>query len=879
MARLREILLRLRGLFSRAKGDAELSDEVRAHLEFAEEENRRRGMSKVEAKFAARRDFGDVEQVKEIYRERRGLPVIETFLQDLRFGARMLRKNPGFTAVAILTLALGIGANAAIFSLVNGVLLKPLPYSQPDRLVKLWNIGMPKGALLALKDRMKTVDIAGFTWSDGWNITGLDEPLRVNGSRISPEVFSMLGVHPEIGREFRSEDQPPAQSHVVILSHGLWLRLFGGDPNALGRSVTIEGIPCQIIGVMPAGLRFPDPTTEFLLPMTTETAGSTLWGGFAYGALGRLRSGITLEKARAEYRSLVPQIVKLYPWPMPTHYAEWTTVTPLMESLVGGVQTKLYLLLGAVGLVLLIACANVANLMLTRASSRQKEIAVRRALGAGRIRLIRQMLTESVLLAACGGAVGLAISWAGLAGLKVALPSDTPRLAEATLDWRVLAFTALLALFTGLFFGLTPAFRASHTDIEQSLRGGSSKSGVGRGRRRLSSALVVCESGLMVVLMISAGLMLKSLWRLAHMSTGIRTDNILTAVVTPQARLCSQGNECVDFFNALVERASTLPGVESAAFTDKIPLDGAGFVPLAVEGRPEFTSSSPLNAYEFTVSPGFLRTFGIPLLSGRDFRNSDRVGAAGAVIISRELADNVWPGQNPVGQHIKPSWVKDWFTVVGVVADVREFAIYPEGAQARLDGDIYFPAAQGIMFPLDEGRLVVRTKGNPEQLATIIRETVAVLRKDVPVSSIRTMDNIFSDAVSAPRSVASLFSLFAALALFLGAIGIYSVVSYSVAERTQEIGVRLAIGAQRIDVLRLVLGQGMRLVILGIGLGIAASVAATRLILGLLYGVGHTDVATYLGVTMVLAFVAALACYVPARRAMRVDPVIALRYE
>jgi predicted permease len=879
MGRLREIILRLRGLFSRAKGDAEMSDEVRAHLEFAEEENRRRGMSKVEAKFAARRDFGGVEQVKEVYRERRGLPVIETFLQDLRFGARMLRKNPGFTAVAILTLALGIGANAAIFSLVNGVLLKPLPYSEPDRLVKLWNIGMPKGALLALKDRMKTVDIAGFTWSDGWNITGLEEPLRVNGSRISPEVFSMLGVHPEIGREFRSEDQPPAQSHVVIISHGLWLRLFGGDPNALGRSVTIEGIPCQIIGVMPAGLRFPDPTTEFLLPMTTETAGSTLWGGFAYGALGRLRSGVTLEKARAEYRSLVPQIVKLYPWPMPTHYAEWTTVTPLMESLVGGVQTKLYLLLGAVGLVLLIACANVANLMLTRASSRQKEIAVRRALGAGRIRLIRQMLTESVLLAACGGAVGLAISWAGLAGLKVGLPSDTPRLAEATLDWRVLAFTALLALFTGLFFGLTPASRASHTDIEQSLRGGSSKSGVGRGRRRLSSALVVCESGLMVVLMISAGLMLKSLWRLAHMSTGIRTDNILTAVVTPQARLCSQGNECVDFFNALLERASTLPGVESAAFTDKIPLDGAGFVPLAVEGRPEFTSSSPLNAYEFTVSPGFLRTFEIPLLAGRDFRNSDRVGAAGAVIISRKLADHVWPGQDPVGQHIKPSWVKDWFSVVGVVADVREFAIYPEGAQARLDGDIYFPAAQGIMFPLDEGRLVVRTKGNPEQLATSIRETVAVLRKDVPVSSIRTMDNIFSDAVSAPRSVASLFSLFAALALFLGAIGIYSVVSYSVAERTQEIGVRLAIGAQRIDVLRLVLGQGMRLVILGIGLGIAASIAATRLILGLLYGVGHTDVATYLGVTVLLACVAALACYVPARRAMRVDPVIALRYE
>jgi putative ABC transport system permease protein len=383
----------------------------------------------------------------------------------------------------------------------------------------------------------------------------------------------------------------------------------------------------------------------------------------------------------------------------------------------------------------------------------------------------------------------------------------------------------------------------------------------------------------MVVLMVSAGLLLKSLWRLAHMSTGVRTDSILTAVVTPQVKLCSQGNQCVEFFNELVERASALPGVESAAFADKVPLDGSNFVALAVEDRPEFTSSSPLQSYEFTVSPGFLRTFGIPLLEGRDFMDSDRVGAAGAVIVSRTLANYVWPGKDPIGQHIKPSWVKDWFTVVGVVADVREFAVYPEGAQARLTGDIYFPAAQGTMFPLEDGRLIVRTRSNPEQLAVSIRETVASLRSDVPVSNIRTMDSIFSDAVSAPRSTASLFSLFAALALTLGAIGIYSVVSYTVAERTQEIGVRLAIGAQRSDVLRLVLTQGMRLVGAGIALGIVVSAGATRLMANLLYGVGATDVTTYAGVTLVLALVAALACYVPARRAMRVDPVIALRYE
>ncbi len=876
---LRTLIARIAGIFRMKHSELELRDEFSAHLEMAEEDNLRRGMTKEEARHAAKRDFGGVEQIKEVYRERRGLPVLETFLQDLRFGARMLRKNPGFTAVAILTLALGIGANSAIFSLVNGVLLKPLPYSNPDRLVNLWNIGMPKGALLALKERSKTLDIAGYTWDDGYNVTGLTEPLRLVGSRVSPDLFSLLGVHTEIGRVFLPQDQTPAQSHVVILMHGLWERLYGQDANAIGRSITIEGTPCEIIGVMPAGFRFPTPETEFLLPITTDTAASSLWGGFMYRPIGRLHPGVTLDQVKAEYHSLVPQIVKLYPWPMPAHYAEWSTVTPLTESLVASVQTKLYLLLGAVGLVLLIACANVANLMLTRASSRQREIAVRRALGAGRMRLVRQMLTESVLLATGGGALGLAVSWAGLASLKSLLPNDTPRLAEATLDWRVVGFTALLAIITGIVFGMAPALRATQTDIEPALRGGSSKSGAGRGQRRLSSALVVSESALMVVLMVSAGLLLKSLWRLAHMDTGIHKDNILTAVVTPQARLCAQADQCIGFFNELVQRASALPGVESAAIADKVPLDGSNFTALAVENRPEFTSSSPLNGYEFTVSPGFLRTFGIPLIAGRDFTEADHVGAPGAVIVSRAMAQYVWPGQDPVGRHIKPSWVKDWFTVVGVVADVREFAIYPEGAQGRMNGDIYFPAAQGIMFPLTDGRLIVRAKGNPKQLSASIRATVMAIRSDIPVSSIRTMDDIFSEAVSAPRSTASLFSLFAALALTLGAIGIYSVVSYSVAERTQEIGVRLAIGAQRIDVLRLVLGQGMRLVFAGIVLGIGMSAAATRLMVNLLYGVGPADLATYAGVTLLLALVAALACYLPARRAMRVDPVIALRYE
>jgi predicted permease len=804
--------------------------------------------------------------------------VFEALLQDIRFGARMLRKNIGFTSVAVITLALGIGANSAIFSLVNGILLRPLPYSQPERLVSMWEMGMPKGALLALQARAQTLEIAGYTRDAGFNLTGLSEPLRLKGSRVSTNLFSMLGVNAEAGRVFQAGEEAPTQSRVVVLSHALSQRLPGNDPETIGRWVTIEGTNYQVIGVMSTEFRFPSAETDFWIPMQVDPGGRSLWGDFSYIPLGRMRAGVKIDQVRAEYRALVPQVVKLFPWPMPAHYAEWTTATELQSAEVGSVRTKLLLLLGAVGLVLLIACANVANLLLLRAAARQKEITVRTALGAGRGVLVRQLLTESLLIAICGGALGLALARGGLTLLRNFLPADTPRLVETAVDFRVLWFTSALVLITGILFGLAPAWRASRTDIESVLRGSSQKSGTGRERRRLSAALVIAESALMVVLLVGAGLVLKSLWRLSHLEIGVPADHVVTALLTPNGAACSQGDRCVGFYTEVQQKIAALPGVESVAIADSVPFGDVGATALAVEDHPEFSAASPYSAWYFSASPNLLRTLGIPLLAGRDFLDSDRAGAPGVVLVSRKMAERLWPGQNPLGKHVKPSWMKDWRTVAGVVADVRESSVAQEGSE-RVVGDIYFPAAQGIIVPISDARIVVRTAARPEETETSLREVIAKIRSDVPVSQIRTMDEVLARSISAPRSTASLFALFAALALLLGAIGIYSVISYSVAERTQEIGVRVAIGAQRSDVLKMVLGEGLKLAGSGLVIGLVAALVASRLMQAILYEVQPVDASTYAGVAVILAGVAALACYVPARNAMRVDPMVALRHE
>jgi predicted permease len=722
------------------------------------------------------------------------------------------------------------------------------------------------------------MEIGGYGWETGYNLTGREEPVRLVGSRVTPSLFPLLGVNAQFGRVFRPEEELPGQSHVVVLSQQLWKRLYGQDPSVIGRSVTLESANYQVVGVMPANFRFPSSETDFWLPIQIDPGGKDLWGWFGYVPIARLLPGVSLAEAKAEYRGLIPQVVKLFPWPMPAHYAEWTEALPLQTAMVASVEARLILLLGAVGLVLLIACANVANLLLTRTAARQKEIAVRLALGAGRTRLARQLLTECLLVAFGGGALGLLLAQGGLVVLRHVLPADTPRLAEATLDLRALAFTAGLAVVTGLGFGLVPAWRASRTNTEQTLRGSSQKPGLGRGRRKLSRALVVTEAAVMVVLLIGAGLTLRSLWRLSHLPMGFRTDHVLTALITPNASVCNQGDHCVGFYRELVGRVGRLPGVETAAIADSVAFEGVAPLALVVEDRPEYSSAAPFSAWSFTLSPGLVRTLDIPLLAGRDFTDADRMGAPGVVLVSRKFAERLWPGQNPLGRHVKPSWVKEWRTVVGVVADVRELAISPEGAW-RVTGDIYFPAAQGVLVPLSDARLVARTAGNAEAVAASLRGVVGSLRNDVVVSRIRTMDEILSLSVSAPRSTTSLFVLFAVLALALGAMGIYSVVSYSVAERTHEIGIRMAMGAQQRNVLKLVVGEGMKLVCAGVVLGLVGAAGLARLMQSVLYGLRPSDPLTYVSVSLLLVLVALAACYIPAQRALRVDPMIALRYE
>src|SRR5580765_152433 len=803
---------------------------------------------------------------------------MDTLLQDLRYGFRMLRKSPGFTTVAVLSLALGIGANTAIFSLVHGILLNPLPYAQPDRLVRLWQVGAPKGAYVALTEQSRTLDVAAFSWSDGINLSGPRGPVRLQCSEVSVNLFSALGVNAERGRTFLPEERLHSQGRVVILSHGLWQSHFGGDPEILGRSITLDDVPRQVVGIMPRGFAFPSSSAHLWLPMELDPADrSQLWNKF-YAFIGRLRPGAGLDQARAELKTLLPRIVKTFPWPMPEYWGETSDVVPLLQDTVEVVRMKLLLLLSAVGLVLLIACANVANLFLARAAARHGEIAIRASLGAGRSRLLRQFLTESLMVASAGGVLATLFAMRVLNVLKGMLPADTPRLAEATLDPVVLFFTGGLVLLTGLGFGLAPAWRASRVDIEATLRAGSQRLGTSRSRRRLSEWLVMVEMALMVVLVIGAGLLMKSFWKLSRLETGFQAGGLLTARITPAEVLCREKERCEQFYGELLQHVRGRPGVEAAALSSHLPLAKVGPLVLAVEDNPSFSARSPYQGWAFTVTPEYFHTAGIPLLKGRSFTGGDRAGAPRVMIVSASIAQRLWPGQDPIGKRVKPSWMKEWRTVVGVVGDVREYALFPDWASDTV-GDMYLPYAQGIVSPPVEMTLVVRYAGAASPLARDLPGVVAGVNGSVPVSEIRTMNDVLSASILPARSTTALFGVFALLALILGTIGIYSVISYSVAERTHEIGVRAAMGAQKGDVLKLVVGEGMRLAAIGIVVGVAVAVGFAHLMTSLLFEAQAADPTIYAGVVLLLAGVATGACYVPARRATKVDPIVALRFE
>jgi putative ABC transport system permease protein len=813
---------------------------------------------------------------------------METLLQDIRYGVRMLMKRPSFTLIAVIALALGIGANTAIFSVVNAVLLRPLPFPQAERLMNVWETNPSRGQK---RSAVSYPDFADWraqnqvfeyvsTYHDSdFILTGGSEPLRLSGAVVNADLFPLLGAQPSLGRTFRpDEDKPGEHGRVVVLSQGLWQRQFGADPNVVGRAVTLNGQSYTVVGVMPAGFQFPIESNpiELWTTVAEDAAGKepiTAQRGAHYmSVLARLKPGVTQAQAQSDLDTISARLAQQYP---DTNAHRGTRVMSALESLVGDVRPALLILLGAVGCVLLIACANVANLLLARATTRHKEIAIRAALGASRWRVVRQLLTESVLLAFAGGALGLLFAlWGG--DLLVALSGDDiPRATQINLDWRVLGFTLLVSFVTGVLFGLVPALHAAKFELTESLKEGGRSSVEGARRNRVRSALVVAEMTVALVLLVGAGLLMQSLRRLQHVNPGFDAHNVLTLTVSlPEVKYKTP--QQVDFYRSLRERVAALPGVTSASAVFPLPLGGDRIgISFETEGRP--LPKSELPATEFrTVNPDYFHTLSIPLVKGRDFTARDDASAPGVIIVNEAFAQKFFPNEEAIGHRIKPGISTDesdpvMREIVGVVGDVKHRSL-----STAVEPEAYVPHAQ---VPFGSMTLVVKTAPDARTLVGAVRNEVRALDKDLPIYNVKTLDDYVASSVAQPRFNTLLLASFAGLALILTAVGLYGVMSYSVVQRTHEMGVRIALGAQTRDVLKLVVGQGMVLAVIGIGLGLLVSLAATRVLASLLYEVSAADPLVYAGITLLLAVVALLACYIPARRATKVDPMVALRYE
>ncbi len=799
-----------------------------------------------------------------------------TLWQDLRYGARMLLKRPGFAALAALTLAVGIGANTAIFSVVNTVLLRPLPYSDPDRLMLIRETKLPQfpefaiapGNFLDWQSQQETFDRFEAFRGFYYNLTGTGAPERLRASRVTAGLFPTLGVQPALGRDFLAEEDRPGSDAVVIISHGLWQRRFGGDANIVGQPLQLNGRSYQVIGVMPESLRFLDRNAELWTPIAFTDQERQNHGGHYISAIARLKPGVTPEQAQTNLATIAARLEQQYP---DTNAGWGIKLIPLFEAAVGEMRPTLWVLLGAVALVLLIACANVANLLLARASSRHKEIAIRSALGASRRRLVRQLLTESLLLALVGGAVGVLLAYWGLDLLLSLAPENLPRMRDVSLDARALGYTFAVTLLTGVIFGLAPALQSSNPDLNETLKEGGRGSTGGR-RQRVRSLLVVTEVALALVLLAGAGLMLKSFWRLQQVDPGFNAENALVVNVNLPPSKYADAQQQAAFFRQLLERTATLPGVQAVGATQSMPIINDFILGLVIEGRPPAAPGDEPSTNYYAISPDYFRAMGIPLIRGRAFTERDTTGAPRVAIVNETFARRFFPDEDPIGKRIHVTNGPETFReIVGIVGDVRHY-----GLEREAPAQAYEPYLQQ---PFAGMSIVVRTAADPANLSAAMRQEVFALDKDQPVASVRTLEEILAESVAQRRFSMFLLGLFGGIALLLASVGIFGVMNYTVAQRTHEIGIRLALGAQRRDILRLVVGQGMGLALIGVALGLVAAFAGTRVMASMLYGVSATDPLTFTGVALLLAVVAFLACYLPARRATKVDPMIALRYE
>jgi predicted permease len=896
---LRRFGARVANFAMRRPVDRRLREEMEEHLALQTEENLRAGMTPAEARRQAVLKFGAAQAVREVYHAEHGLPFVENLLQDARFALRMLAKSPGFAAVSILTMALGIGATTAIFSLVDATLMHPLSYPQPEQLVRLEDdlpgigaqdagISIPEFKDLQRSGIFQYVSLVG---GGSVNLTGASQPARILLATVTPNYLTLLGVKPELGRWFNPEDQTPGFTLEVVIGNGLWKRAFGGDPQILGRSLRLDNDAYRVVGVMPA--RFHDPGR------TTEQRNTDVWAAAGFAAapaplpnrssrlrldvVARLKPGLSIAAAQSRLDALVASLQKQFPADYPAQVAWSVRLVPLKESVVGDVRQSLTFLLGAVGLVLLIGCVNVANLLLARASARGREMAVRQALGAARKRLACQLLTESLLLSLLGGVAGIGILFCTKQFLLQMVPESLPRLNDISISWSVLLFALVVSLAAGTAFGLAPAWQASRLDLTRALRQESRGSRGSTERAQTRRMLVVTEFALSLVLTVAAGLLLRSFWDLYKVQLGFNPRHVM-AVQTwlpipndPKTDIYGTATQEATLLREVLGRARALPGVEEAAVSDlaALPL-GHGRsdlnpYPLIREGYEAENSHAPLINVAI-VSPEYFHLLGMTLLRGRLFNSQDVEKTPPAAVINEAMARKYWPGADPLGKRVNLNPAKPlWITVVGVIADARTESL----AQAGV------PAFYVSVYQRRAKDLAIFLRGQLDQAAIPeeMREQVQSVDPELPVFGAQTLDDVLSASLSERRFAMELVALFAVTALLLAGLGIYGTISFVVSERTQEIGIRLALGAKPGKILAMVLRQGMGLAMAGTALGLAAALVVSHLMAGLLYGISPNDPLTFVGVSIVLAVVALAACFIPARRATRVDPLVSLRYE